>query len=365
MSDDTIQKPQSSSTSSIKQCKNYNDHEHAVSSLTITPIRPASKVNISNEKDKLPDNDVSFSHQSVLIQPAGFASKPTPLASPCKSESTAMTQAPYSSSATIATESKKMALINAFTSQSSWLTSISALQRISIDASNSKSTGPSPPVKNSTTVCNLIKIHNSDEIKSEEESTSRIEQNISIQNFEHSNATNDCSKYLQKQNQPQLRQQPVPPHTQKKNCTPLRRGKWSPEEETYALAVIRAFNSGYLDAAPGTTLRTYLSEKLQCDPMRITKKFTGDASIGKRVFHPAVTGGKEIMKEIENSQVCYHFRHFHYLLNLIFFSTSCAYRSILTFEFLFDSLRFTLNSNNELSMTRQISKRSTKNGKKD
>ena len=34
----------------------------------------------------------------------------------------------------------------------------------------------------------------------------------------------------------------------------------------------------------GTTLRTYLSKSLNCDPMRITKKFTGDSCIGKRVF---------------------------------------------------------------------------------
>jgi hypothetical protein len=63
----------------------------------------------------------------------------------------------------------------------------------------------------------------------------------------------------------------------------IRRGKWMAEEEAYALAAIRDFNSGYLDAPPGTTLRAYLSENLQCDPMRITKKFTGDASIGKKV----------------------------------------------------------------------------------
>lgn len=68
----------------------------------------------------------------------------------------------------------------------------------------------------------------------------------------------------------------------------LRRGKWTAEEEAYVARVIQDFNSGYLDAPAGTTLRTYLSEKLQCDPMRITKKFTGDACIGKRVFHPAV-----------------------------------------------------------------------------
>jgi hypothetical protein len=68
----------------------------------------------------------------------------------------------------------------------------------------------------------------------------------------------------------------------------LRRGKWTVEEESYVARVIQDFNSGYLNAPPGTTLRTYLSDKLNCDPMRITKKFTGDSCIGKRVFHPAV-----------------------------------------------------------------------------
>lgn len=68
----------------------------------------------------------------------------------------------------------------------------------------------------------------------------------------------------------------------------LRRGKWTVEEEAYVARVIQDFNSGFLNAPAGTTLRSYLSEKLQCDPMRITKKFTGDACIGKRVFHPAV-----------------------------------------------------------------------------
>ena len=36
----------------------------------------------------------------------------------------------------------------------------------------------------------------------------------------------------------------------------------------------------------GTTLRTHLSSILNCDPMRITKKFTGDSCIGKRIFQP-------------------------------------------------------------------------------
>jgi hypothetical protein len=68
----------------------------------------------------------------------------------------------------------------------------------------------------------------------------------------------------------------------------LRRGKWTAEEEAYVARVIQDFNSGFLNAPAGTTLRSYLSDKLQCDPMRITKKFTGESCIGKRVFHPAV-----------------------------------------------------------------------------
>lgn len=34
----------------------------------------------------------------------------------------------------------------------------------------------------------------------------------------------------------------------------------------------------------GTTLRTFLSKLLNCDPMRISKKFVGSNCIGKQVF---------------------------------------------------------------------------------
>ena len=70
--------------------------------------------------------------------------------------------------------------------------------------------------------------------------------------------------------------------------TTLRRGKWTVEEEAYVARVIQDFDSGFLNAPFGTNLRSYLSDKLQCGPMRITKKFTGDACIGKRAFRPAV-----------------------------------------------------------------------------
>lgn len=53
---------------------------------------------------------------------------------------------------------------------------------------------------------------------------------------------------------------------------PLRRGKWTYEEEAYASRIIEDFNAGTLKALPGMTLRSCLSERLYCDPMRITKK---------------------------------------------------------------------------------------------
>ena len=58
-------------------------------------------------------------------------------------------------------------------------------------------------------------------------------------------------------------------------------GKWSMEEEKYAFLLIEAFDHGNLDDCPeGTTLRAYLARKLNCSPMRISKKFAG-LCIGK------------------------------------------------------------------------------------
>ena len=68
---------------------------------------------------------------------------------------------------------------------------------------------------------------------------------------------------------------------------PSRRGKWTYEEEAYAAAIIVAFNSGTLEASPGSTLRACLSERLYCDPMRITKKYSGDSCLGKRIYAPS------------------------------------------------------------------------------
>lgn len=64
----------------------------------------------------------------------------------------------------------------------------------------------------------------------------------------------------------------------------LRRGKWTVEEENYANRLIQEFKSGLLPLTDGTTLRTFLSKLLNCDPMRISKKFVGGNCIGKQVF---------------------------------------------------------------------------------
>lgn len=67
----------------------------------------------------------------------------------------------------------------------------------------------------------------------------------------------------------------------------VRKGKWLPEEEAYTNKVIESFHAGslMLPGMEGITLRAYLANKLNCDPMRITKKFTGAQCLGKRVYH--------------------------------------------------------------------------------
>ncbi|KAF0699799.1 Aste57867_9640 [Aphanomyces stellatus] len=62
-------------------------------------------------------------------------------------------------------------------------------------------------------------------------------------------------------------------------------GKWTPEEEAYTSRLIADFTAGVLtDVENGTTMRSWLSTKLRCCPMRISKKFVGEQSIGKRMF---------------------------------------------------------------------------------
>jgi hypothetical protein len=64
----------------------------------------------------------------------------------------------------------------------------------------------------------------------------------------------------------------------------LRSGKWTTEEEEYTKQAITDFCSGTLnDCAEGMSLRAYLSQKLNCDPMRISKKLAG-MKLGKKSY---------------------------------------------------------------------------------
>lgn len=60
-----------------------------------------------------------------------------------------------------------------------------------------------------------------------------------------------------------------------------RSGKWTLEEASFANRLIVEFEAGsLLDCDDGCTLRSYLARKLNCAPMRISKKFAGQC-IGK------------------------------------------------------------------------------------
>jgi hypothetical protein len=76
-----------------------------------------------------------------------------------------------------------------------------------------------------------------------------------------------------------------------KMAVALRRGKWTHEEEEFTSVLVETFRNGLLPIADGTTLRTYLSGQLHCAPMRITKKFPKDSSIGKQLYKKKVEGG--------------------------------------------------------------------------
>lgn len=65
------------------------------------------------------------------------------------------------------------------------------------------------------------------------------------------------------------------------NPAATRKGKWTTEESLYCDRLIEEFKKGNLPLAEGTTLRTFLAKLLNCDPMRISKKYTGDQCIGK------------------------------------------------------------------------------------
>jgi hypothetical protein len=74
------------------------------------------------------------------------------------------------------------------------------------------------------------------------------------------------------------------------------------EEEEYATTVIHYFCLGLFTLPAGKTLRTFLADKLSCDPMRITKKFAG-ASCLSREIRSSCTHPQFTPQEIEEARV--------------------------------------------------------------
>mmetsp|Transcript_8582 Transcript_8582/g.8709 ORF Transcript_8582/g.8709 Transcript_8582/m.8709 type:complete len:165 (+) Transcript_8582:125-619(+) len=62
-----------------------------------------------------------------------------------------------------------------------------------------------------------------------------------------------------------------------------RGGKWTMEERRYAQFIIDCFQAGYAPDSKRTTLRCYLAGKLNCNPMRISKKFPKLKGLGLRM----------------------------------------------------------------------------------
>ncbi|KDO29808.1 hypothetical protein SPRG_04923 [Saprolegnia parasitica CBS 223.65] len=65
--------------------------------------------------------------------------------------------------------------------------------------------------------------------------------------------------------------------------SPSRMGHWPLKEEMYLQKLISCFLNGYLDFAPGTTLRAYLADQLDCSPMRVSKKLGSGMLLGRYV----------------------------------------------------------------------------------
>ncbi|CAB9531345.1 expressed unknown protein [Seminavis robusta] len=69
-----------------------------------------------------------------------------------------------------------------------------------------------------------------------------------------------------------------------KQVTTVYSGKWTIEEERYVSFLCQQFKDGALDIKEGTTLRSFLADKLGCKAKRITKKYERTGYNGKLQF---------------------------------------------------------------------------------
>mmetsp|Transcript_24920 Transcript_24920/g.25139 ORF Transcript_24920/g.25139 Transcript_24920/m.25139 type:complete len:220 (+) Transcript_24920:105-764(+) len=64
----------------------------------------------------------------------------------------------------------------------------------------------------------------------------------------------------------------------------IRSGHWTIHEENYARALIEGYKYGYIspNLVGGTSLRSFLARQLNCDAMRVSKKFIGLSGLGSK-----------------------------------------------------------------------------------
>jgi len=74
------------------------------------------------------------------------------------------------------------------------------------------------------------------------------------------------------------------------------------EEEEYATKVIHYFCLGLFTLPAGKTLRTFLADKLSCNPMRVTKRFAGASSLSREI-HSSCDRPQFTPQEIEAARM--------------------------------------------------------------
>lgn len=80
-----------------------------------------------------------------------------------------------------------------------------------------------------------------------------------------------------------------------------RAGQWTREEEDYAAKIGDLFAKGIVPNVPeGMTMRSLLATLLNCSPMRVSKKYSGEHAIGKRSYRPCLARTPEAARDVES-----------------------------------------------------------------
>ncbi len=88
-------------------------------------------------------------------------------------------------------------------------------------------------------------------------------------------------------------------------------GAWTPQEVAYATRVADLYRAGSLPNVPdGITLRILLSKLLNCQPMRVSKKYSGESwsHHGKRPYRHVAAPDQRVVEELWLLEHAFHRR---------------------------------------------------------